>query len=141
MVVLADEILESFFDTDLSASFHLESTPSLVAIQQAQTGGFFGGLVSTIMSNDDSKRIFNSVADQIGKTMGKHQVRIFASFHEQLIETKLRRSPPAPLSASSIEGLVFKSQKLVNPSLLLPCDNGLNRAHLETRQLLQLVLS
>ena len=72
MVVLADEILESFFDTDLSASFRLEPVPPLSA--QQPRGGFLGGLVSSFIATEDNKRIFNNVADQIGKTMGKHQV-------------------------------------------------------------------
>lgn len=71
MVVLADEILESFFDTDLSASFRFEPVLSLEA--QQPKGGFLGGLASLI-ATDDNKKIFNRFADEIGKTMGKHQV-------------------------------------------------------------------
>lgn len=73
MVVLADEILESFFDADLSGSFRLEHVPPLIE-QQHQKSGFLGGLVSSFLSNQDNRRIINNVADQIGKTMGKHQV-------------------------------------------------------------------
>jgi len=74
MVVLADEILESFFDADLSASFQLEPVP-IPESMQPQKGGFLGGLVSSFMNNDDNRKLFNNVADSIGKTMGKHQVR------------------------------------------------------------------
>ncbi|KAF8328403.1 rab-GTPase-TBC domain-containing protein [Cantharellus anzutake] len=73
MVVLADEVLESFFDVDLSGSFRLEPIPPLIE-QQQQKSGFLGGLVSSFLSNEDNRRIINNVADQIGKTMGKHQV-------------------------------------------------------------------
>ncbi|KAF8310087.1 TBC-domain-containing protein [Clavulina sp. PMI_390] len=73
MVVLADEILESFFDTDLSASFQLEPPPVPEELKP-QKAGFFGGLVSSIMNNNDNRRIFNNVADSIGRSMGKHQV-------------------------------------------------------------------
>ena len=74
MVVLADEILESFFDADLSASFQLEPVP-IPESMQPQKGGFLGGLVSSLINNDDNRKLFNNVADSIGKTMGKHQVR------------------------------------------------------------------
>lgn len=71
MVVLADEILESFFETDLSASFRLEP---VVDIPLAQSNsGFLGGFLSNIVT-DDNKKIFNRFTDEIGKTIGKHQV-------------------------------------------------------------------
>lgn len=76
MVVLADEILESFFDADLSASFQLEPVPVPESMQPPKSG-FFGGLVSSIMSNENNKQMFNSFSDSIGRTMGRHQVRFF----------------------------------------------------------------
>ena len=72
MVVLADEILESFFESDLSSSFRLnfvEDVPQLPS-----DSGFLGGLLSGIV-NEDNKRLFNRLTDEIGKTIGKHQVR------------------------------------------------------------------
>ena len=72
MVVLADEILESFFETDLSASFRLE--PLLVEVPLPQSNsGFLGGLLSTFV-NDDNKKIFNRFTDGVGRAVGKHQV-------------------------------------------------------------------
>ncbi len=79
MVVLADEILESFFDADLSASFRLEPVLPLIE-QQQQKSGFLGGLVSSFLSSEDNRRILNNVADQIGKTIGKHQVIVLPRF-------------------------------------------------------------
>jgi hypothetical protein len=79
MVVLADEILESFFDADLSASFQLEPVP-ISESMQPQKGGFLGGFVSTFISNDENRKLFNTMADSIGKTMGKHQVRTGMAF-------------------------------------------------------------
>lgn len=70
MVVLADELLESFFDSDFSASFRLDEPAA--PIPETPTG-LLGGLMSTILT-DDNKKIFNRVADEIGKTIGKHQV-------------------------------------------------------------------
>jgi hypothetical protein len=80
MVVLADEILESFFDADLSASFQLEPV-SIPEAMQSPKGGFLGGLVSSLITTDENRKLFNNVADTIGKTMGKHQVRILCDGH------------------------------------------------------------
>ncbi|CAE6364637.1 unnamed protein product [Rhizoctonia solani] len=71
MVVLADEILESFFESDLTASFRLEPVPE-VQVPQPKTG-FLGGLMSALVT-DDNLKIFNRFADEVGKTIGKHQV-------------------------------------------------------------------
>lgn len=71
MVVLADEILESFFESDLPASFRLQPLPEL-ELPVASTG-----LLSDIWSSiatDSNKKIFNMFTDEIGKTIGKHQV-------------------------------------------------------------------
>ena len=72
MVVLADEILESFFETDLSASFRLEPLPDLD--RPPPSAGLLGDIWSSIAS-DGNKKIFHKVTDEIGKTIGKHQVR------------------------------------------------------------------
>ena len=74
MVVLADEILESFFETDLSASFQLENAHVEVPLPPSNSG-FLGGLLSNLVT-DDNKRLFNRFTDEIGKTIGKHQVNI-----------------------------------------------------------------
>lgn len=72
MVVLADEVLESFFETDLSASFRLDPLPDLEL--SASNSGLLGDIWSTI-ATDSNKKIFNMFTDEIGKTIGKHQVR------------------------------------------------------------------
>ena len=71
MVVLADEILESFFETDLSASFRLEPLPDFD--QPPPSAGLLGDIWSSI-ATDGNKKIFHKVTDEIGKTIGKHQV-------------------------------------------------------------------
>ena len=77
MVVLADELLESFFEADLTESFHLEPIEE-VALQEQPTT-FLGGLFSTFVNTDDNKKMLNKFADGIGKTVGRHQVR-FTSY-------------------------------------------------------------
>ena len=71
MVLLADEVLESFFETDLSASFRLEHVP-LMELPPANNG-FLGGLWSNI-ATDNNVKLFHKLSDEVGKTIGRHQV-------------------------------------------------------------------
>lgn len=71
MVVLADEVLEAFFETDLSASFRLEARPGMEL--PVSSSGFLGDIWSTI-ATDNNKKLFNLFSDEVGKTIGKHQV-------------------------------------------------------------------
>ena len=71
MVLLADEVLESFFETDLSASFRLEPVP-LMELPSANNG-FLGGLWSNI-ATDNNVKLFHKLSDEVGKTIGRHQV-------------------------------------------------------------------
>ncbi|KAG6331013.1 hypothetical protein ID866_8074 [Astraeus odoratus] len=71
MVVLADEVLESFFETDLVGSFRLEPVPDLELPTPAS--GFLGDLWSNIATTDN-KKMFHKLSDELGKTIGKHQV-------------------------------------------------------------------
>lgn len=77
MVVLADPLLEAFFDVDLPRSFQLlpvedsgvrRNQPGLGVLGNA-VGGFLSSFVT-----DDNKKIFNSFVDDMGKAIGKHQV-------------------------------------------------------------------
>ena len=72
MVVLADEVLESFFETHLSASFRLELVPDMDL--PPSSSGLLGDIWSNI-ATVDNKKIFHKFTDGIGKTIGKHQVR------------------------------------------------------------------
>ena len=76
MVVLAEEVLESFFGTDLSESFKLHPLPDS-EFSSAQSG-FLGDIWSSIAS-DNNKKMFNLFTDEIGKTIGKHQVQLSQS--------------------------------------------------------------
>jgi len=71
MVVLADEVLESFFEIDLRESFRLEPVPLMDLSSNAH--GFLGGIWSNI-ATDDNKKLFHKFSDELGKTIGKHQV-------------------------------------------------------------------
>ena len=99
MVVLADEILESFFETDLSASFKLDSVPDLEL--PTSGGGFLEDLWSNI-ATEDNRKIFHKLSDELGKTIGKHQViyRPTIGRYTKLEEPKAREPlvSPAPMS-------------------------------------------
>jgi len=71
MVVLAEEVLESFFEVDLSASFRLDPVPELDL--PTSNSGFLGDLWSNI-ATDNNKKMFHKLSDELGKTIGKHQV-------------------------------------------------------------------
>lgn len=101
MVVLADEILESFFETDLSASFKLESVPDLEL--PTSGGGFLEDLWSNI-ATEDNKKIFHKLSDELGKTIGKHQViyRPTIGRYTKLEEPKAREPLISPASTSTL---------------------------------------
>jgi hypothetical protein len=101
MVVLADEILEAFFETDLAASFRLESVPGIERPEAA--AGLLGGLWSAV-ATEDNRRIFHRLTDELGKTIGKHQVVHTPSIgrfttlaepkaRESLLTPAMRRTP------------------------------------------------
>ncbi|KIJ65220.1 hypothetical protein HYDPIDRAFT_131621 [Hydnomerulius pinastri MD-312] len=101
MVVLADEVLESFFETDLSASFKLESVPDLEL--PTASGGFLGDLWSNI-ATVDNKKMFHKLSDELGKTIGKHQVVYRPSIgrYTKLEEPKARESLISPAQKSTV---------------------------------------
>lgn len=70
MVVLADEILESFFEADFTATFKLEPVPMMDIPSHT---GLLGDLWTSLTS-DDNKKIFNRFTDNVGRAVGKHQV-------------------------------------------------------------------
>ena len=82
MVVLAEEVLESFFETDLSESFKLQPLPD-AEISPANSG-LLGDIWSSIAS-DNNKKMFHLFTDEIGKTIGKHQVTSLPSFNVNII--------------------------------------------------------
>lgn len=86
MVVLADPLLEAFFDVDLPRSFRLSVVDNAPKNQTGvgllgNVGGFFQSFVT-----DDNKKIFNSFVDDMGKAIGKHQVEY--SFPEVGLDIK-----------------------------------------------------
>ncbi|PCH44470.1 TBC-domain-containing protein [Wolfiporia cocos MD-104 SS10] len=109
MVVLADEILESFFETDFCSTFRLEPVPLELP---SSNSGLLGGIWQNITS-DDNRKIFNNFTDQIGRTIGKHQVyhRPAIGKYTSLEEPKARESlltptmrrPPSKSSLTATE--------------------------------------
>ncbi|WRT64714.1 uncharacterized protein IL334_001648 [Kwoniella shivajii] len=72
MVVLADELLENFFASDLTASFQLEQTGDEDYHQAHQRSeGLLGGLMNLVVTNENKNRL-NRLADGFGAALGKH---------------------------------------------------------------------
>ncbi|KAG9017939.1 hypothetical protein FRB90_000065, partial [Tulasnella sp. 427] len=117
MVVLADEILESFFDTDLSASFRFDEPAVPVPEEPA---GLLGGLMSTILTKEN-KSLFNRVADEIGKSIGKHQVDHKPAIGKlgkevALQEPKPRESLVTPVQRSASSGTAVSASSPERPT-------------------------
>ena len=91
MVVLADEILESFFETDFSSTFRLEPVPLEVPTSNPSV---LGSLWSNIAS-DDNRKLLNIVTDQIGRTIGKHQVEVPYAGFDRVDTDSCAGVPPA----------------------------------------------
>jgi len=64
-------VLESFFESDFSGTFRLE--PVYLEDLPSSNSGFLSGLWSNI-ATDDNKKIFNKLSDEVGRTIGRHQV-------------------------------------------------------------------
>jgi hypothetical protein len=107
MVVLADEILESFFETDLSASFKLVPLPEM---ELPISSGLLGDIWSSI-ATDTNKKMFNMFTDEIGKTIGRHQVIHKPSIgrYTKLEEPKARESLLTPSMRKSASKSSLKS--------------------------------
>lgn len=75
MVVLADELLESFFSEDLTNSWHLE--PLTEDIPQPRHPGLITGRLTNFVSSfitDENKEYLGKLADDIGKRLDIQQI-------------------------------------------------------------------
>ncbi|KAI6014140.1 hypothetical protein PISMIDRAFT_112171 [Pisolithus microcarpus 441] len=117
MVVLADEVLESFFETDLAASFRLEPIIDLELPTHA-SGGLLGDLWSNIATTDN-KRIFHKLSDELGKTIGKHQVvcRPAIGRYTRAEEPRARESLLSPVPSKSPFGSPSGGSSTLVPSI------------------------
>jgi len=134
MVVLAEEVLESFFETDLSESFKLHPL-SDVELSPGNSG-FLGDIWSSI-ATDNNKKMFHLFTDEIGKTIGKHQVVHKPSIgrytkleepraRESLLTPTLRQSFSNPsLSESSTTALPTSTSSTLTVDTTLEPPKGL----------------
>jgi hypothetical protein len=108
MVVLAEEALETFFETDLRTSFRLNSDEPTLELPPASSG-LLGGFWNTITS-DDNKKLFNKFSDDLGRAVGRHQVIHKPSIGRftSIEETRPRESllTPAMRRSASKQSLV-----------------------------------
>lgn len=110
MVVLADEVLESFFDQDFSGTFRLEPTP----LEELSTSNssFLSGMWSSIATNDN-KKIFHKLSDEVGRTIGKHKVEHMPAIgrYTTLEEPKARESLLTPSMRRSASHTSLNAQE------------------------------
>lgn len=115
MVVLADEVLESFFDQDFSGTFKLEPTP----LEELPTSasGFLSGMWSSIATNDN-KKIFHKLSDEVGRTIGKHKVEHMPAIgrYTTLEEPKARESLLTPSMRRSASRTSLNAQDTESPT-------------------------
>jgi TBC1 domain family member 8/9 len=119
MVVLADEVLESFFESDFTSTFRLDPVP-MMEVPNSNTS-ILGGIWGTLTS-DDNRKIFNRLTDEVGRTIGKHQV-----FHRPAIgkfttleEPKARESLLTPTMRRSASKASLKSEEGGTPKVEVP---------------------
>ncbi|CAK9780962.1 TBC-domain-containing protein [Cutaneotrichosporon oleaginosum] len=105
MVVLADELLEQFFEHSLTESFQLEDTEEEDYHKtHAKPDGLLGGLVNLVYT-DENKSRFNRLADGIGSALGKH-----AEWRKPSL-SKADPMAPAPVETRARESLLTPSQR------------------------------
>lgn len=116
MVVLADEILESFFDRDFSGTFRLEPTP--LEELPTSSSSFLSGMWSSIATNDN-KKIFHKLSDEVGRTIGKHKVEHMPAIgrYTTLEEPKARESLLTPSMRRSASRTSLNAQEIEPPTL------------------------
>jgi hypothetical protein len=119
MVVLADEVLESFFDQDFSGTFRLEPTP----LEELPTSGsgFLSGMWSSIATNDN-KKILNKLSDEVGRTIGKHKIEHMPAIgrYTTLEEPKARESLLTPSMRHSASRGSLNAQEAEPPTIKTP---------------------
>jgi len=118
MVVLADEILESFFDQDFSGTFKLQ--PTLLEELPTSNSGFLSGMWSSIATNDN-KKIFHKLSDEVGRTIGKHKVEHMPAIgrYTTLEEPKARESLLTPSMRRSASRTSLNAQEVESPTVKL----------------------
>ena len=116
MVVLADEVLESFFDQDFSGTFRLEPTP----LEELPTSAssFLSGMWSSIATNDNRK-IFHKLSDEVGRTIGKHKIEHMPAIgrYTTLEEPKARESLLTPSMRRSASRTSLNAQESESPTV------------------------
>jgi hypothetical protein len=119
MVVLADEVLESFFDQDFSGTFRLEPTP----LEELPTSnsGFLSGMWSNIATNDN-KKILNKLSDEVARTIGRHKVEHMPAIgrYTTMEEPKARESLLTPSMRHSASRSSLNAQETEPPIIQIP---------------------
>ena len=117
--MLADEVLESFFDQDFSGTFKLQPTP----LEELPTSnsGFLSGMWSSIATNDNRK-IFHKLSDEVGRSIGKHKVEHMPAIgrYTTMEEPKARESLLTPSMRRSASRSSLNAQEPESPTVKSP---------------------
>lgn len=124
MVVLADELLESFFSEDLTASWHLEPlTEDPPQARASGATGRFTNFVSSLIS-DETQDLLGKLADDIGKRLDIQHVEQrpslgrltgAAALQEPQERATLLSTSKSPRTSSSTTNPTSPSPSLLSP--------------------------
>lgn len=120
MVMLADELLESFFSNDLAASFRLEAEPEGYHVTHQRPEGIVGQLAGLVLNKENKSRI-NKLADGLGTALGRHSEwrkpaigkaapAVDVSTRESLLSPNQQQTAQRHRSPSAVSTATFQSQ-------------------------------
>lgn len=120
MVMLADELLESFFSNDLAASFRLEAEPEGYHVTHQRPEGIVGQLAGLVLNKENKSRI-NKLADGLGTALGRHSEwrkpaigkaapAVDVSTRESLLSPNQQQIAQRHRSPSAVSTATFQSQ-------------------------------
>ncbi|KPV78640.1 uncharacterized protein RHOBADRAFT_33366 [Rhodotorula graminis WP1] len=127
MCILADALLEDFFDSDLTKSWRLEVlVPEEKPKPQTIAGGWLRGIVSAVVT-DENKERFNRLADEVGKRLDIQTVEqrpsigkldaaaaaIEPTARDSLFSTSTSRAKPPPATSGTTSSLA--AAEPINP--------------------------
>lgn len=131
MVMLADELLETFFSHDLPASFRLDPEPGDYHVNNQKADGLVGGLMNMVLSGSNKSRL-NKFADGLGNALGRHSewrkpaigkeltTTPEVSTRESLLNPNQQRDATRHRSPSMASTNTFQSQATVSSATSIP---------------------
>ncbi|GAA5922571.1 uncharacterized protein JCM15063_003347 [Sporobolomyces koalae] len=134
MCILADALLEDFFESDLTASWRLEVlVPEDKPKPQTIAGGWWSSIVSAV-TTDENKERFNRLADEVGKRLDIQTVEqrpsigkldaasaaIEPTARDQLFSTTHRKKPTPSGTGAAASSAVDSVNPLSAAAMRIP---------------------